>query len=170
MKNRNKTMTEFLTYSGVIAAIYVALTLLFEAISFGPIQFRIAELLCVLPYFTPAARPGLFMGCLLSNILAGAHIYDVIFGSLATLMGAMGSYAVRRHKPLVAVPPILANTLIVPFVLRYAYGTPGILPYLMLTVGIGEILAIGVLGTCLIYALDKNKYISHFLKTRTHRQ
>ncbi|HIS55763.1 MAG TPA: QueT transporter family protein [Candidatus Fimimorpha excrementavium] len=169
MKAKNVSMTSFLTQGGVIAAIYVVLTLLFQAISFGPIQFRISELLCVLPYFTPAAIPGLFIGCLLGNILGGAAIYDIIFGSLATLIGALGSYAIRRHKPLVALPPILANTLIIPFVLRYAYAMPDALWYLMATVGIGEILAIGVLGTGVMYLLDKNAYVAGFLRGSIHR-
>ena len=107
MKKEKKWVTLYLTQGGVIAAIYVVITILFQAISFGPIQFRISELLCVLPYFTPAAIPGLFIGCLVGNILGGAAIYDIIFGSLATLLGAIGSYAIRRWKPLVAVPPIL---------------------------------------------------------------
>lgn len=164
MKKEKKLVTLYLTQGGVIAAIYVVVTLLFQAISFGPIQFRISELLCVLPYFTPAAIPGLFIGCLVGNVLGGAAIYDIIFGSLATLLGAIGSYGVRRWKPLVAVPPILANTLIVPFVLRMAYGIPDAIWYLMATVGLGEVLAIGILGTGMMYAMDKNRYVSQFLK------
>ena len=164
MKKEKKLVTLYLTQGGVIAAIYVVVTLLFQAISFGPIQFRISELLCVLPYFTPAAIPGLFIGCLVGNVLGGAAIYDIIFGSLATLIGAIGSYAVRRWKPLVAVPPILANTLIIPFVLRVAYGIPDAIWYLMATVGLGEVLAIGILGTGMMYAMDKNRYVSQFLK------
>lgn len=164
MKKEKKLVTLYLTQGGVIAAIYVVVTLLFQAISFGPIQFRISELLCVLPYFTPAAIPGLFIGCLVGNVLGGAAIYDIIFGSLATLLGAIGSYAVRRWKPLVAVPPIPANTLIVPFVLRMAYGIPDAIWYLMATVGLGEVLAIGILGTGMMYAMDKNRYVLQFLK------
>lgn len=153
-----------IVYGGLIAAIYVALTILFEPISFGPIQFRIAELLCILPFFTPAAIPGLFVGCLLGNLLGGAIIYDVIFGSLATLIGAVGSYLLRKHRFAVCIPPILANTLIIPFVLRYAYQLPDTLPYLFATVGIGEILAIGVLGNLLLLALSKNPAISRVLR------
>ena len=74
-----------------IAAVYVVLTMAFRPISFGPVQFRISEALCVLPYFTPAAVPGVFLGCLISNLLGGAAALDVVFGSLATLMGAVGS-------------------------------------------------------------------------------
>ena len=98
MNEKNKKSVYLLTYGAAIAAIYIALTMMFMPISFGPVQFRISEALCVLPYFTPAAVPGLFIGCLLSNLLAGAMTMDVIFGSIATLIGAVGSY-VLRGKP-----------------------------------------------------------------------
>lgn len=152
-KTSNKTYQ--MVYAAVIAAIYVVLTCLFAPISFGPVQFRISEALCVLPYFTPAAIPGLFIGCLLGNFIGGAVIWDVIFGSLATLIGAAGSYLVRKNRLLVCVPPVLANTIIVPWVLKFAYGVEDLLPYLMLTVGIGEVIAIGGLGTVILYALER---------------
>ena len=157
MKENNLKNTYFLAYGAVIAAIYVALTLAFQPISFGPVQFRISEALCVLPFFTPAAIPGLFVGCFLSNLFAGAAGLDIVFGSLATLIGAAGSYALRRNKVLVCVPPILANTIIVPWVLRFAYGSEDLIPFMMLTVGIGEVLAIGVLGSILLAALNRYK-------------
>ena len=157
MKENNLKNTYFLAYGAVIAAIYVALTLAFQPISFGPVQFRISEALCVLPFFTPAAIPGLFVGCFLSNLFAGAAGLDIVFGSLATLIGAAGSYALRRSKILVCVPPILANTIIVPWVLRFAYGSEDLIPFMMLTVGIGEVLAIGVLGSILLAALNRYK-------------
>ena len=156
MRQTNKTMY-FLVYGAMIAAIYVALTVVFAPISFGPVQFRIAEALCVLPFFTPAAVPGLFVGCLLSNLLCGAMPLDVVFGSLATLMGAAGSWYLRRHKWCVCIPPILANTIIIPWVLRFAYGSTDLIPVAMVTVGIGEILAIGVLGNALMVTLDRYK-------------
>lgn len=80
---------------------------------------------------------------------------DVVFGSLATLIGAIGSYVLRKNKWLVCIPPIVANALIIPFVLRYAYGSPDLIPFMMLTVGIGEVLAVGVLGNLLLTALEK---------------
>lgn len=96
-----------MTYAAAISAIYIVLTMVFAPISFGPIQFRISEALCILPFFTPAAIPGLFIGCFLSNLLCGAAVLDVVFGSIPTLIGAAGSYALRRNRWMVCVPPIL---------------------------------------------------------------
>lgn len=148
-----------MTQAAMIAAIYTALTVAFAPVAYGPVQFRISEALCILPFFTPAAIPGLFLGCAVSNgmgvALGTAVLPDVVFGSLATLIGAVGSYAVRRNKWMVCIPPIVANTLIIPWVLRYAYGAPELIPFMMLTVGIGEILAVGVLGNFLLNALER---------------
>lgn len=144
-----------IAYGAAIAAVYVVLTVMFMPIGFGPVQFRISEALCILPFFTPAAVPGVFIGCFLSNLLCGAAPLDVVFGSLATLIGAVGSYLVRRHKWLVCVPPIVSNTVIIPWVLRYAYGSADLIPFAMVTVGIGEILAIGVLGNLLLVTLER---------------
>ena len=141
----------------MIGAIYVVLTMLLLPISFGPVQFRVSEALCVLPYFTPAAVPGVFVGCLISNILGGCVPMDVVFGSLATLIGAVGSWYLRRHKWCVCLPPILANTIIIPWVLRFAYGAEEMIPFMMVTVGIGEVLAIGVLGNALLVTLERYK-------------
>ena len=116
MKNKNVT---FLTQAAMIAAIYVVLTYVFAPFSFGEIQVRISEALTILPVFTPAAIPGLFIGCLIGNILGGAILPDIIFGSIATLIGAFFTWKLREKSPYLApVPPIIANILIVPFVLR----------------------------------------------------
>ena len=152
MKNQNKSVY-FMTHAAAVAAIYIVLTMVFQPISFGPVQFRVSEALCILPFFTPAAGPGLFVGCLLSNLFCGAAALDVIFGSLATLIGAVGSYLLRHNRWAVCVPPIMANTIIIPWVLRYAYGSADLIPVAMVTVGAGEILAIGVLGNALLAAL-----------------
>lgn len=138
-----------------IAAVYVVLTMAFRPISFGPVQFRISEALCVLPYFTPAAVPGVFLGCLISNLLGGAAALDVVFGSFATLMGAVGSRLLRKNRYLVTLPPIAANTLIIPWVLKYAYGSADMVWFMMVTVGAGELLAVGVLGQFLLGALER---------------
>ena len=156
--NRN-TKVGSLTLGGAVAAVYVLLTLLAAALGLasGVIQVRLSEALCVLPIFFPAAVPGLFVGCLLANLLTGAVVWDVIFGSLATLLGALGTRLLRKKPVLALLPPILANVLIVPFVLSYAYGVPDGIPYLMLTVGIGEVLSCGMLGGLLYRRLKNSK-------------
>ena len=119
---KNKSVL-FMAQAAMIAAIYVVLTIVFAPFSFGEVQVRIAEALPIFPVFTPAAIPGLFIGCLIGNILGGALLPDIIFGSLATLIGALFTYLLRkRSKFLAPLPPILANIVVVPFVLRYAYG------------------------------------------------
>ena len=148
----------FQTQAAMIAAIYVVLTYVFAPFSFGEIQIRISEALTILPLFTPAAIPGLFIGCLIGNILGGAILPDIIFGSLATLLGAVFTWLLRGHsKFLGPVPPIAANTIIVPFVLRYGYGIVLPIPFMMLTVGIGEVLSCGVLGMIVYFALARYK-------------
>lgn len=152
---------KFLTYSAVIAALYIVLTYVAQAfgLASGAIQLRLSEALCILPYFTPAAIPGLFIGCLLANVLTGCVFWDVLFGSLATLIGALFAYMLRKRKWLVSIPNILSNTIIVPFVLRIVYDAPGTLAYFMLTVGAGEILSCGVLGMLLLFGLQKHRHI-----------
>ena len=151
----------FTTQAAMIAAIYVVLTIFISAFNLasGAIQIRISEALTILPAFTPAAIPGLFLGCLLSNLITGAMLPDIIFGSLATLLGAIGSYFLRKWKWAVAVPPILSNTLIIPFVLAYAYHLPGGVAYFMLTVGIGEVISCGVLGMLLYGVMAKYRNV-----------
>ncbi|MEO2263058.1 QueT transporter family protein [Lachnospiraceae bacterium HCP28S3_F9] len=157
MRNKN---INFLTQAAMIAAIYVVLTYVFAPFSFGEVQVRIAEALTILPVFTPAAIPGLFVGCLIGNILGGAILPDIIFGSLATLIGAFFTYQLRdKNKFLAPLPPIAANTIVVPFVLRYGYGVALPIPFMMLTVGVGEVLSCGVLGMVLYFALRKYKNI-----------
>ena len=160
MKN---TKLLFITRSAVIAALYVVFTLVSATFNLASyeVQMRLSEALCILPAFTPTAIPGLFIGCLLSNLLFGAGPWDVVFGSLATLIGALGTYflrniAMKKGLGFVAsVPPILANAIIIPFVLAYTIDTSWSIPMLMLTVALGEIVACGVLGTGLFYLLKK---------------
>ena len=150
----------YLTQGAMIAAIYVVLTYIFAPISFGEIQVRIAEALTILPVFTPAAVPGLFVGCLIGNILGGAALPDIIFGSIATLIGAIFTRLLKDANPFLApVPPIVSNTLIVPFVLRYAYFIELPIPFMMLTVGIGEVLSCGVLGMIVYFVLNRYKNV-----------
>lgn len=152
---KNKTL--FINQAALIAAIYVVLVYIFKPVSFSYIQVRIAEALTILPYFTPAAIPGVSIGCLLANFLTGADILDILFGTLATLIGAVGSYVLRKQKFLVPLPPILANTIIIPWILQYAYALPLSIPFMMLTVGAGEVISCGVLGLILLFVLSKYK-------------
>ena len=152
MKNRS---TQFLVQAAAIGAIYVVLTVMFAPISFGEIQIRFSEALTILPYFTPAAVPGLFVGCIIANFLGGALPIDIIFGSIATLIGAHFSRKLRGSKWLVPLPPIIANIVIVPFVLHYGYGINLPIPFLMFTVGAGEMISCGVLGGILLNTLSR---------------
>lgn len=147
----------FIAQAAMIAAIYVVLTFIANAFGLAnyAIQVRFSEALTVLPFFTPAAVPGLFAGCMLSNILTGCMPLDVVFGSLATLIGACGTYALRKYKWLAPLPPIAANTVIVPFVLAYVYQFEGSIPYFMLTVGVGEVISCGILGMILLFSLKR---------------
>lgn len=161
---RNSKVT-FMVQAAMIAAIYVVLVELFAPISFGPIQFRVAEALTVLPFFIPAAIPGLSIGCLLGNMLGGAILADIVFGSLATFLGAIGTYCVGRVwsknslKFLAVLPPILSNTIIVPWVLKYGYGMEDSIPLMMVTVGAGEIIICGIVGAILLVVLEKYRHV-----------
>ena len=155
MKNKS---TLFLVQAAMIGAIYVVLTVAFAPISFGEVQIRFSEALTLLPFFTPAAVPGLFVGCLLANILGGAILPDIIFGSLATLIGAVGTYLLRKKSRYLApIPPIAANTIIVPFVLHFGYGVNLPIPFMMLTVGAGEVISAGIIGLILLNVLNTNR-------------
>ena len=165
MRNRNVTM---ITQGAIIAALYVVLTMLANAMGLANyvIQVRFSEALCIIPFFTVAAIPGLTIGCLISNLLTGAMFWDVLFGSLATLIGAIGTYLLRKHKFLMMLPPVIANAVIVPMVLRYGYGMTweyeGMdwsIPYFTTTVGLGEIISVCVLGSVLLNALIPYKNI-----------
>lgn len=153
MKTKQVT---YLTKAAMIAALYVVLTFLANALGLAnyAVQLRFSEALTILPFFTPAAIPGLFVGCLLSNILTGCALPDIVFGSLATLIGAILTYKLRKNKWMAPLPPIAANAIIIPFVLLYAYGIKP-LWFSFVTVTIGEILSCGVLGMLLLFSLQK---------------
>ena len=154
------TKTLFIAQAAMIAAIYVVLTFVANALGLasGAVQVRISEALTILPLFTPTAIPGLFVGCVLANILTGCALWDIVFGSLATLIGAVGTFLLRKKSYLLApLPPILSNTVIVPFVLQYVYEAPGGIPFLMLTVGVGELISCGILGIILYHAVNPQK-------------
>ena len=164
-KGRRRRYALAVCQGAVIAALYVALPELstLAGLSSGVIQFRISEALCILPAFTPAAIPGLFVGCLISNLLAGGIPLDIIFGSVATLLGAIGAYLLRRYPWLVPIPTVVANVLIVPPILKYAYGIEtafasfSALPAFMFTVGVGEVVCAYILGIALWFALKPHR-------------
>ena len=158
MKRMNPTVAK-ITESAAIAAVYIVLTVVFAPISFGPMQLRIAEILTILPMFTPSAVPGLFIGCIFANLFGGAVALDIVFGSIATLLGAAGGWFLRKKRWLVPLPAIAANTVIVPFVLRYGYGIDTPLLLLALYVCIGEILGCYVLGELFASVLLKRREI-----------
>ena len=157
--NNTKKKIIFVTYSAAIAALYVVLTMVSSmmGLSNGVIQLRFSEALTILPYFTPAAIPGLFVGCLISNLTSGAILIDVVFGSIATLIGALGTYLLRKFPPALSpIPPIVANTLIIPLVLKFAYSFEYALWFMYATVFAGELISCGVFGLVLLFALRKN--------------
>ncbi len=166
----NKKRTMFVVKAGVIAAVYVVLTMISAmfGLSSGVIQVRISEAMSFLPFITPAAIPGLTIGCLISNAIAGGVPLDIVFGSVATLIGALGAWAIgkafKKRKTLgmilSTIPNAVSNMLIIPWVLKFAYGAEDAVWFMMVTVGIGEIIACVVLGTILIGSLkDKLKFL-----------
>ena len=157
LKHEKLSSALYLAQAAMIAAIYIVLTYFVNAIGLanGAIQVRLSEVLCILPVFTPAAIPGLFVGCLLSNTLTGCVIWDIVFGSLATLIGAIGTRLLRKTKFVYTLPPVIANMVIVPLVLRFAYGVGDAIWFLVITVGVGEVISVCVLGSML------KKLLSH---------
>ncbi len=155
MYKPNKTL--YLCQAALIAALYVALTFLAKALGLDSnvIQIRFSEALCLLPIFTSAAIPGVTLGCFLANLLGSAVFLDIIGGPIATLIGALGTYWLRRNKWLAALPPVLSNALIVPFILAFGYGVTEAIPFMMLTVGIGEVISIYGLGMLLATVADR---------------
>lgn len=146
-----KLSTKELTISSMIAALYVVLTWVanLAGLASGAIQVRLSEALTIMPVFTAAAVPGLTIGCVLANLLTGCAVWDVIFGSVATLIGAIGT-RLLKNKPLLAwIPPVLSNMAIIPIILIKVYAVPDAWWFLVLTVGAGEVLSCGVLGLLL---------------------
>lgn len=157
--------TKYITKAAVIAATYAAVTVLLQPISFGPVQFRISEALTILPVIMPEAMPGLFIGCLIANLLGGGMLLDVIVGSLATLVAAAAARALRRYVPLAAAMPVLFNGVLVGPTVYYCYVmgggafSPAVMLYTCLTVAAGEAAVIYTLGLILHGSLKKTKLI-----------
>lgn len=159
-KSDNSTVSvRYLTTAAIIAALYVVFTGISAAfgLASGVVQIRLSEALTVLPFFTNAAVPGVTIGCLLANLLTGAPLPDIIFGTLASFLGVLGASILRKKKYLVALPTIISNAIIIPLVLQYAYSVPDAFWYLFLTVGAGEVISAGILGTLLLQVLQKRK-------------
>lgn len=153
-----KEKTLHLTRAALIVALYVILTFLAQifGLASGAIQFRLSEALTCMPLFYKEAIPGLWIGCILANLLTGCAMWDIVFGSVATLLGALGTYYIGRKKPVMGpVFPIASNMLIVPAVLQQVYGSADSYWFLMVTVGIGEIVCCGLLGMLLYKAYKK---------------
>ena len=173
MNSKTKKHILFICQAGIIAALYAVLTLVSAAFGLASheIQVRISEALSVLPLFTPAAIPGLTLGCIVSNLVTGCMPLDVVFGSVATLLGAIFAFLIGIAagktdstflKVLVPFPNVISNALIVPWVLKLVYHIEGAVPYFMLTVGIGELISGVILGLPLLFVLDKRK--NHIFK------
>ena len=174
---KNKKIV-FITQSAVIAALYVVFTLISATFNLASMEIQawLSEMLCILPVFTPAAIPGLTVGCIISNLIFWVGPLDLIFGPLATLIGAIGTYLLRNIAMkgklgfVAAIPPVLSNAIIIPFVLAYSIDAKLSIPMLMLTVGLGELIACGVIGTVLFYVLKRYRNKLGFDEPKTERQ
>ena len=155
--NKNHAKVLFLCHAAIVAALYVVLTLVSALLGLAsnPIQVRISEALCVLPFFSAAAVPGLAVGCLITNIITTGNILDIVFGTLATLIGAIGARLLRKWKWTVTLPTIAANTLILPFVLKYMFMLEESVLFFAATIFAGEFISAGIMGMILLFALQK---------------
>ena len=142
-----------LCVSAVIGALYAAMTLLLAPISYGPIQLRLSEAMTLLPIVLPQAIPGLFVGCLIANLYTGM-LTDIIFGSLATLLAAIGTYLLRKKPILAAACPVISNGVIVGMVLALSFNLPVALT--MAEVAIGEIGAV-LVGMLILSGIKRAK-------------
>ena len=162
-----KNNTLYLTRGALIAALYVALTYISAlfGLSSGAIQFRISEMLCILPVFMPEAIIGVTVGCLISNIICGGVFFDILFGTLATLIGALLCrlfiYLPKKLRFLASIPTVISNSVIVPFVLRYAYGAEGSFLFVFAGGFVGEAVCAGIGGALLYKALNKSKFLKN---------
>lgn len=151
-----KTMnTRTIARAAIIAALYVVLTLLLQPFSYGAIQCRVSEAMTLLPILMPEAIPALAIGCLLSNILGGCMIFDIVFGTLATLGAALCSYVLRKNFWAAAAMPVLFNGVIVGAVVHFCYTPEMNLLLCMLSVAAGEAVACFVLGPILLTAVKR---------------
>ncbi len=154
-------------FSAVIAAIYTVLTLLLAPISYGQIQVRASESLTLLPFLSSYSIWGVFLGCIISNLIGGNGIIDVVFGSLATLIAAILTYYIGKSnlkfkKYLAPLPPIIINAVVIGFILNYTLKLPLLIS--IIWVGLGEAISCYVLGLILISIIEKNKKLMSYFK------
>ena len=168
MKKFSQLSVKDITIAAVIAALYTALTVVFAPISYGAVQYRIAEALTLLPILFPQAIPGLAVGCLVSNLIGGYGIWDVVFGTLATLIAAVLTYRLRKRIWLAALPPVLVNAVIVGLMLHFMLALPAVPT--MASVGLGQLVVVFVLGIPLILALSKVPALRKYSSDQPRKQ
>lgn len=169
-----KANTRLIAFSALVGAAYAAATILLAPISYGAVQCRVSEILCILPFFLPGSVWGLFVGCVLANLFTG-NIMDILFGSLATLLAGLCTAALGRREHsmkncvLACLMPVLFNALIVGAVITGAYmglnifQNFGVFAFNAFTVGLGEALVLFVLGLPLMRSLPKHSFFREFL-------
>lgn len=179
----NKQHGQLLSFAAaaICGAAYAVLTLILAPISYGAIQFRVSEALCILPFYLPSTAWGLFVGCLAANLLTG-NVFDVIFGSAATLLAALcTAYAGRRPRSglsrlMACLPPVLFNALIVGAVITAAYNGlsitahPGVFALNAFQVGLGELGVMLLVGYPLMRYLEKQKFFLEFTEKASHER
>ncbi len=165
MKQSNKKFIKKLTRASLLAALYVVLTL-FSALfglSSGAFQLRLSEALCLLPLILPEGVIGLSVGCFLANLITGSHILDIIFGTLATVIGAFFGRALYKklklHPFAATLPTLFSNMLIIPLLLTFTYGAEGSYLFFLLSVGAGEFISACLLGTFIFCKLQKSSFL-----------
>ncbi len=150
--------TKKIIQAAIIGSVYAVLTIVLAPVSYGPVQVRVSEAMTVMPAFTPAAVPGLFIGCFVANILGPYGIVDIVCGSFATLAAALVSRRLRDRPFLVPLPPVVFNGIIVGSMLHFAYGVPGLWAC-MGWVALGQAVACYALGMPLMKLLDRYRSV-----------
>ncbi|HOK43314.1 MAG TPA: QueT transporter family protein [Thermoclostridium caenicola] len=158
-----KLNTRTIVQAALIAAVYAAMTLLIKPLAYGPIQFRISEVLTVLPAVLPSAIPGVFIGCILANFIGGFGMVDIVFGSLATLLAGIFTWLLRKRRILLPLPPVVFNGLIVGTYVYLLYDKTYPLPLTMLFIAISEAIICYGLGLPMLSFIKKNRMIREAL-------
>ena len=173
--NNKPLRAHTLATAAIVGAAYAVLTMALAPISYGAIQLRVSEVLCILPYFMPCTAWGLFIGCAAANLLTG-NIFDIIFGSLATLAAALLTAAIGKRKhtlansALACLMPVVFNALVVGAVITAAYEGMnlfqhfGVFAMNAAYVGLGEAIVLYVLGLPLMRYLPGKKFFKEFME------